>query len=78
MKQTTFIKRTEGVNRNCLAYLMARNLMHGSSQEHTCTAILPDIVIVLELAGLIRNKDFMTIGKKDIKIISKRKIFKHV
>ena len=76
MNQTTFIKRTEGVNRNCLAYLLARNLMHGSGQEHTCKAILPDIVAVLELVGLVRNKDFVTVGKKDIKIISKRKIFK--
>ena len=76
MKQTTFITRTEGVDRNCLAYLLARNLMHGSGQEHTSKAILPDIVATLELAGLVRNKDFVTIGKKDIKIISKRKIFK--
>ena len=76
MKQSTFVKRTKGVNRNCLAYLLARNLMHGSGQEHTCKTLLPDIVAVLELAGLVRNKDFVTIGKKDIKIISKRKIFK--
>ncbi len=76
MKQTTFIKRTEGVNRKCLAYLLALNLMHGSGQERTCEKHLPDIVATLELAGLVRNKDFVTIGKKDIKIISKRKIFK--
>lgn len=76
MKPSTFRKRTEGVNRNCLAYLMARNLMHGSGRERTCRAALPDIVATLELAGLVRNKDFVTIGKKEIKIISKRKIFK--
>ena len=76
MNRATFIKRTEGVNRYCIAYLLARNLMHGSGQERTCKAILPDVVATLELAGLVRNKDFVTIGKKEIKIISKRKIFK--
>ena len=78
MNQATFIKRTQGVNRNCLAYLLARNLMHGSGREHTCQEYRSDVVAVLELAGLVRNKDFVTVGKKDIKIISKRKIFKHV
>ncbi len=74
MNLKTFIKRTEGVNRNCRAYLIARNLMHGSGHERTCRAILPDVVAVLELAGLVRNKDFVT-GAKHIKIISKTKLF---
>ncbi len=76
MNLKTFEKRTRGVNRNCIAYLMARNLMHGSGHERTCRAILPDVVAVLELAGLVINKDFMTIGKKEIKTISKTKLLK--
>lgn len=77
MNLKTFIKRTRGVNRNCLAYLIARNLMHGSGHERTCRTILPDVVAILELAGLVINKDFVT-GAKHIKIISKTKLFKHV
>lgn len=78
MNLKTFIKRTEGVNRDCLAYLIARNLMHGSGHERTCRVLFLDVVAVLELAGMVRNKDFVTMRKKEIKIICKTKLFKHV